>query len=79
MILLDPNEHPECSSLINEFKKWNRRGESDSKGAAIFLLTYLHLSKKLSGQPDRPITRLEAIETYQYVKNYMLTNFDRMI
>jgi acyl-homoserine-lactone acylase len=77
MKLLNENEYPEFSSLITEFKNWNKKGEADSKGAAIFLLTYQHLAKSLNGQPSRPITKAEAVETYNYVKNYMTTHFGK--
>jgi acyl-homoserine-lactone acylase len=77
MKLLNENDYSEYASLISEFKKWDQRGDADSKGAAIFLLTYQHLSKTLGGQPSRQITKAEALATYQYVKNYMTANFNR--
>jgi acyl-homoserine-lactone acylase len=77
MKLLNENDYPEYASIISEFKKWNQRGDADNKGAAIFLLTYQHLSKTLGGQPSRQITKAEALSTYQHVKNYMITNFNR--
>ena len=77
MSLLDVNDFPEYTSLINELKNWNKSGAAESKGAAIFLLTYLHLGKLLAGQPNRQITKAEALETYSYIKNYMTTNFGR--
>ncbi len=40
MSLLNANDYPEYSSLINEFKNWNKSGVAESKGAAIFLLSY---------------------------------------
>jgi acyl-homoserine-lactone acylase len=77
MFLLNENELPAASSLITTFKNWDRRGDAESKGAAIFLLTYEHLKKELSGQPSRLITKAEAIETFTYVSNYMQNNFGR--
>ncbi len=75
MLLLSPAEHPELAPLITTLKNWDRRGDADSKGAAIFLLTYEYLKKKLQGQPPRRITKAEAVETFTYVHNYMQTNF----
>jgi acyl-homoserine-lactone acylase len=75
MYLLNPADYPEYAALINEFKAWNKRGDADSKGAAIFLLTYLHLAKQLAGQDARQITRSEAIATYKAVKEYMMKYF----
>lgn len=72
---LREEDYPDLAPLISTFKKWNRRGEADSKGAAIFLLTYEYLKEKLQGAPSRYITKEEAIETYRHVKKYMLDNF----
>src|SRR5436190_1329933 len=77
MNLLEENDYPEFASLITEFKNWNKKGDANSKGAAIFLLTYQHLAKSLNGQASKPITKAEAIETYKYVKDYLTTHFGR--
>lgn len=75
MMLLNETDYPALAGLITEFKNWDRRGNADSKGAAIFLLTYEYLKKKLQGQSTRSITRTEAVETYTHVLNYMQTHF----
>ncbi len=77
MLLLKETDYPEFASLITTFKNWDKRGDADNKGAAIFLLTYLHLSKTLQGRAPGQITRAEAVETFSYVKNYMQGNFGR--
>ncbi len=77
MLSLDPSENSEFASLISEFKNWDKKGDASSKGAAIFLLTYLHIAKSLAGEAPRQITKAEAIETYAYVKKYMQDNFGR--
>ena len=75
MFLLNENEYPQSASIIYTFKKWDKKGNAESKGAAIFLLSYEYLKKKLKGQNPRKITKAEAIETFDYVKNYLQTNF----
>ncbi len=77
MFLLDANDYPALASLITTFKIWDKRGDAESKGAAIFLLTYEYLKKVLQGQPPRQITKQEAVETFKHVNNYMQTNFGR--
>ncbi|HMU73591.1 MAG TPA: penicillin acylase family protein, partial [Ferruginibacter sp.] len=77
MFLLDPAGYPELALLISTFKTWDKRGETDSKGAAIFLLTYEYLKKKLQGQPPRFISKEEAVETFTYINTYMQSNFGR--
>ena len=74
---LSETAFPEYTSLITTFKNWDKRGDADNKGAAIFLLSYEHLKKLLQGQDARLITQQEAIETFRYVHDYMQTNFGR--
>jgi len=75
LFLLNEAEYPEYASLITTFKKWNKRGDADNKGAAIFLLSYEHLKELLQGQAARFITKAEAVETFSYVNNYMQKHF----
>lgn len=77
MFTLNAADHPELADLINTFKGWDKRGDANSKGAAIFLLTYEYVVKKLQGQDPRQLTKLESIEVYQHVKNYMTQYFGR--
>ena len=45
--------------------------------AAVFILTYYYLADKLKGVPARQINKTEAIETYQYVHDYMMKHFGK--
>ena len=71
MFLLNETDHPEYAPLITTFKKWDKRGDADNKGAAIFLLSYIHLTKTIKNRDGGQITATEALGTYQYVKEYM--------
>lgn len=75
MFLLSVTEFPQYAALINTFKMWDKKGTADSKGAAIFLLTYQHLSKILAGRQPGKISKAEAVETYRYVYDYMMSSF----
>jgi acyl-homoserine-lactone acylase len=77
MFLLSETAYPEYAALITTFKNWDKSTVADSKGAAIFLLTYEYLKKLLQGQVPRPITKQEAVATFKHVKKYMQTNFGR--
>jgi acyl-homoserine-lactone acylase len=77
MFLLNETDYPQFASLISTLKTWDKKGTADSKGAAIFLLSYLHLSKTLAGQSPRNITTQESLATYQHVYDYMMTNFGK--
>lgn len=76
LFMLSETEYPQYATLIRNLKTWDKKGTADSKGAAVFLLSYLHLSKKLAGQPLRSITKEEAIETYADVYEYMMKHFN---
>ena len=71
MFQLSKDEFPQFEKYITTLNAWDKTGMAESKGAALFLLAYIHLSKKLLGQPARKITKTEAIETYQYIKDYL--------
>jgi acyl-homoserine-lactone acylase len=75
MFTLNEKDYPAYANLITTFKNWDKRGDADSKGAAIFLLAYEYLKKKLQNQAPRSITKQEAVETFEHIKNYMQTNF----
>ncbi len=75
MFLLSEPDYPNLSSLITTFKTWDKRGNADNKGAAIFLLTYEYLKNKLNGAAPRKITQAEAVETFQHVHDYMQEHF----
>ena len=77
LFLLNETDYPLYTPLIKNLKAWDKQGTADSKGAAVFLLSYLHLSKKLGGQSPRSITTAEAVETYAYVYDYMTKHFSR--
>ena len=77
MFNLSATDHPALASVINNFQSWDKKSVASSKGAAIFLLTYYYLAGKLKGVAPRQITKAEAIETFQYVNDYMLKHFGK--
>ncbi|MES2893602.1 MAG: penicillin acylase family protein [Bacteroidota bacterium] len=75
MINLDTAAYPKYTSLIKNFAAWDRTAPISSKGAAVFLLAYEFLQKKLQGIAPREITTQEAVETFDYIHEYMESNF----
>ena len=75
MMQLDAGAYPQLKEVIINLQQWDHDATADSKGAAVFLLVYQYLSKKLAGAPGRPVTIKESIETYQYVYDYMMQYF----
>jgi acyl-homoserine-lactone acylase len=77
MLNLPVTDYPLLKDVITNFQAWDRKAAANSKGAAVFLLVYDYVSKKLKGTPARQLTKTEAIETYQYVHDYMMQNFSK--
>jgi acyl-homoserine-lactone acylase len=73
--MMDEKEYPQFASLINTLQTWDKKGNANSKGGAIFLLAYLHLQKKWRGQLPRKITKVETVETLTYIQDYLIKNF----
>ena len=57
MLNLNASEYPTMKEVITNFQNWDRKGVADSKGAAVFLLVYDYVSKKLAGTPARELTK----------------------
>jgi len=77
MFNLNVSEYPALKEVITNFQGWDKKATAESKGAAIFILTYDYIRKKLRGVPPRQVTKAEAIETFQYVNDYMMKYFGR--
>ena len=76
MFSLNENEYPSLQPIISTFKNWDKKGNIESKGAAIFLLSYEYLKKKLQGVAPRLLKKQEAVETFEHVKNYYKKYFN---
>ena len=73
---LSANDYPLLKDVIDHLEQWDRKAVVSSKGAAVFLLAYDYLSKKLGRTALRQVTKAEAVETYQYIHDYMVKNFN---
>jgi len=77
MLSLNADDYPAMKEVITNFQNWDRKAVTNSKGAAVFLLVYDYVSKKLAGVPARQLTKAESIETFLYVNDYMIKNFGK--
>ena len=77
LLNLPPGEYPEYAGIINTLHHWDRKGVPESRGAAMFLLTYEFLKNKLRGQLGRKIKTEEALATLQHIKEYTTKYFGR--
>ncbi len=77
MLSLSANDHPALKDVITNFQSWDRKAIITSKGAAVFILVYDFVSKRLRGTASRQLTKTESIETYQQVYDYMMQHFGK--
>jgi acyl-homoserine-lactone acylase len=77
MFALNADNYPTIKSVITHLQTWDRKAVISSKGAAVFLIVYEYVSKKLKGTPPRQLTFSESVETYQYVYDYMMKYFGK--
>ena len=75
MITLDTNNFVKLKPLIKNFASWDLSGDTASKGAAVFLLAYEYVSKKLKNRSTRQLTSQDAVEIFEFIYEYTLTNF----
>lgn len=77
LLNLDASAFPEMKGMIMNLQQWDKKATVNSKGAAVFLLIYDYISKKLRGIPARQLTKQESVETYRYVYHYMMQHFGK--
>lgn len=77
MLNLKADDYAELKEVISNLQQWDRKAITSSKGAAVFILVYDYVSKKLKGTPPRQLTKAESIETFKYVQEYMMGNFKK--
>jgi acyl-homoserine-lactone acylase len=75
MMTLPAADFPALQELILNLQTWDHRAIADSRGAAVFLLVYEHVSEKMGEIPGRQLTRAESLEAFQYVHDYMIKYF----
>ncbi|MEO7394624.1 MAG: penicillin acylase family protein [Chitinophagaceae bacterium] len=77
MLNLNGGDYPSLKEVITNFQNWDRKAIATSKGAAVFLLVYEYVSKKLAGTAARQLTKTESVESYQYANDYMVQHFGK--
>lgn len=77
MLQIDGNKYPQLKNVITCLQQWDHLTTAGSHGAAVFMLIYNYVAKKLEGVAPRQLTKTESLETYQYVYDYMIKYFGR--
>ncbi|MEO5892409.1 MAG: penicillin acylase family protein [Ferruginibacter sp.] len=75
LLHLNSDDYPQLKAVIKNLQEWDKKAVKTSKGAAVFLILYDYVSKKLGGTPPRELTLQEGVESFQYIHDYMLKNF----
>jgi len=78
LFLMKREEYPQYDSLLQVLQSWDRKGDAESKGAAVFLLIYENVSKAMRGKEPQQLTKLECENTLRSVQDYMRKNFGTM-
>jgi acyl-homoserine-lactone acylase len=76
LFLLEEKNYPEVAELITILKRWDRKGTTDSKGAALFGVFFYYVAAKYQADESfRLMTPSMCAEALLYVKEYLMTNF----
>ena len=75
MFLMKKSDYPQLDTLLQVLQTWDRKGEADSKGAAIFLLIYENVSAAMRGKEPQQLTRIQCEKTLLEVRDYMRKHF----
>jgi acyl-homoserine-lactone acylase len=76
LFMLDEKEHPEYADLITTLKAWDRKGTTNSRGAALFAIFFYHVAARYQADPAyKAMTAQDCIEALAYMKQYLLSNF----
>ena len=77
LFLLKASEHPELTELINNLNQWDKKGNVESKGAAIFLMVYETIINKREEYMRGALTIEQSLTLLSVVKTEMMKNFGR--
>ncbi len=75
---LDENKYPDISAQITTLKNWDRIGNIESEGAAIFMKFYWNTYEKYKNEGfERTISEAESVELLRGVKDHFIKNFGK--
>ena len=60
LFMLDPAAYPGNDTIINNLRQWDRRGDADSKGAAVFSMVYDQVTKQMRNRSISILTRSDC-------------------
>ncbi len=79
LFTLNPTDYSDIAGEIKTLNTWDRRSNTDSRGAALFLIFYHYWKDKAAQlpQPKAALTKDDCAEGIRYAKTYMQQHFGR--
>jgi acyl-homoserine-lactone acylase len=73
-----PEDHPAYDTLLRNLQQWDRRGVADSKGAAVFLMVYENVSRRMRGREGVQVDKATCETVLREIKEKMLAESGRI-
>jgi acyl-homoserine-lactone acylase len=73
-----PEDYPAYDTLLRNLQQWDRRGVADSKGAAVFLMVYENVSKKMRGREGVQIDKATCETVLREIREKLLAENGRL-
>jgi acyl-homoserine-lactone acylase len=75
--LINPNDYPDLSDIIQDYQQWDRKSDTASKGAAIFALFFQYASSKRTDWTNYSLNTVQIKESFRFVKNHQIKYFGK--
>jgi len=75
LFLMKRSNYPQYDTLLRNLQAWDRRGVTESKGAAAFLMVYEKVSKAMRGKDSRALTMVECEKLLQDIQDQMMKTY----
>lgn len=75
ILMMTAGDYPQYDTILNNLKAWDKSGNPESKGAAVFLLIYENVASAMRGKDPQMLSKAYAEQVIASVKEYMLKNF----
>jgi acyl-homoserine-lactone acylase len=78
ILMMKAKDYPQYDTILNNLNAWDKSGNPDSKGAAVFLLIYENVASAMRGKDPQILTKSFSEQVIASVKDYMLKHFGTM-
>jgi acyl-homoserine-lactone acylase len=78
ILMMTAKEYPQYDTILNNLNAWDKSGNPESRGAAVFLLIYENVASAMRGKDPQMLSKAYAEQVIASVKDYMLKNFGTM-